>query len=623
MTTRPASGSPRLPRWPILRDPAGIILIVLALGVVTAVQVLPSPARFGAEFATNPGDPALFMWKMTLQAHAVVGHLTNLNEGNIYYPHHDVLAYNDNLIAFLPVFGPALWLSGGNSIVAYNVLALLGYLGGALAVYALAHHLLGARMPAFGAALLFTAAPYRTASVGHLQLIGYAFVPLAFLFLMRLLEKGLWRDAFLLGACAGLCWLGALYCAMMLAVALPAFFVVWLAQRRLRVGSWLWPRLIVSIVCAAALVAPSLPAYLRIQATGGNTRDVAELITARPGEFTNLPPSVPWRLLGHAAEAPIEQDALFPGFVMLGLAAVGAMTALLRWRRHRTRDRSTAPPLPHASDPLAARRREFALPLLAAGLVCLAVMVGPRHTFLVSLPDRVMRKALPGMSDLRDLVRFWLVPLTLLALTAGLGLAELLRRLGPRSGAAIAAVLLAIGGLEIVFRVPTATVALSGPKVAANEILRDLPPGVVVELPLASPLSYPYNLAVAPRQLRSLIDGDPRIEGYSGNMPADTRAIVEVARLLPDGTALQTLRRYGARYLILHGGPQPCWGDYGPDELTAMTTALAGEPGVERLITAGPDVVVVLTPADASLDGPVRAPATPAPDRPAPGCDQG
>ena len=617
--------------WRLGSGPWGIGAAVAVLAVLTAVQVLPPVGHWGDQFATNPGDPAFLMWQMSQQAHAAAGHPGDLLQGNIFAGHADAVAYSDNLLAYVPVFGPALWLAGNNPIAAYNATAFLLLLAGAVAVSALALHLLGSRLAAFAAGVLVTTAPYREIELlSHLQLAGFVFVPLGILALMRVCERPRVRDGVLLGLAAGLCWLGSLYCAMMLAVVLPVMVVAWAAQRRFRLPRALLAPVLTAIGVAALCVLPTLPAYLGVQKTGANTRSVDELITVQLAELRHLPPSPLWRLLGASATVPGEQDMLFPGLVLLGLAAVGTVVLVMALlRRPPWRGAAAEAPTGEGVDAVEAgldeRRRVWTIPLLAAAAACLAVMIGPRHNLLVSLPDRVLRAGIPGMADLRDLVRFWLVVLTVITLAAGAGVVWLMRRVGGGwRGAALVAALLAVSVAETSYRLDSASVALDGPKTAVNHALHDLPAGTVVELPLDPPFSLPYSLAVAPRQLRSTIDGQTRLEGYSGNMPTDTRAAVETARLLPDPAALATLHALGVRYIVLHGGAGACWGEYSPDELRTMVGALTSAAGVVRTVPAGPDVIVVLDGAPPTLQlNAVPMPAVTAPSRNAAGCDLG
>ena len=594
-------------------------LVVAVLGLATAVQVLPQPSQLGSHFATNVGDPVLLMWQLDTQSH----HPGSLLSANIFFPHTDVLAYSDPLIAYLPVFAPVLAVTGDNPIAAYNATAFALYLGGALAVYALGRHLLGRGDAALIGALLFTLAPYRSAAVAHVQLAGFLFVPLALLFLMRYLERRRPPDAALVGVCVGLTWLGTLYGAVMLAVALAAFVVVWAVQHRGALQRRLLAGLGVAAACAAVLVGPTLPAYVRVQRSGVIDRAASGLVTAKPDSFTHVPPSPLYRAAGQSNGLLADLQALFPGLVVLALAAVAAVIAFDRLTRR------GAPIIPPSGsgeariDAHAARRRAYALPLAAAALVCLAVMAGPNRNVVISEPDRIMRRLVPGMSNLRDLTRFWLVPLLVLALAAGLGALELLRRVSVRTGALLVAGVLVVAGLELGYRQEYATVALAGAPTDADQRLAASAPGPVIELPLPPVDTFAYDFTVNPRQLRSLIDGHPRVEGYSGAIPDDVRAAIEDARRLPDAAALLRLRRYGVRYLVLHGGSQACAGEYAPAELQVMKAALAAQTSsVAGIMQGGSDLIVELAPVP---DGEVAppAPSTPASDRGAPLCDLG
>jgi hypothetical protein len=575
-----------------LRGAVPIILLIAVLALPTWFQLLPTPAHFSDQFTTNPGDPVLLMWSLKTQSHSLLSNPTQLMQGNIFFPHSDVLAYSDNLLLYVPIFGPALAVSGDNPIFAYNVVALVGYVGSAVAVYALALHLLGRRLPAATAAFLFSLSPYRSAAIGHIELVAFAFVALALLFLMRFLEGRRWRDAVLCGVSVGLCALGNLYLAVMLVTILPVFLAVWLVQHRRNLGARIWQGAALAAVCAAIVVSPTIPAYLRVQRSGIIERSTSEVVTARPSSFTQLPPSPIYSAIAHATDALQDALAMYPGAVLMLLVVVAAGLVLLDQRR-----RVAAGDAATADDIHAQRRRDYALPIAVAALVCLAVMAGPNRGILLSEPDRVMRRLIPGMGNLRDLTRFWILPLLVLCLIAGLALVHLGQRLGPRAGAAIAAGALVLAGFELVYRPPITAVFLDSPATASNEALRSLPGGPVMEFPLPPPDTIEFALVVAPRQLRSLIDGNPRVEGYTGEIPTDVKNVIQVARTFPAPAAIDGMRRDGVRYIVLHGGSTACSAFYAPDEMAALRSSLTAAVGVERLITAGADVIIELTPA--------------------------
>lgn len=610
---RSTTSSDRAPR-PRLPAALWAVIVVVVLGVVTGVQTLPVPSQWGSRFVTNAGDPALAMWQMRLQAHmAGALHLGDLMQANIFHPHADATAYSESFLAYLPVFGPALRLTGDNPIAAYNLVLFLGYLGGALAVYALARHLIGRRVPALAAAMLFTLAPYRSGAVGHIPLVGIAFAVLALLFLLRFLEDRRLLDAALVGLFAGLTWLGALYCAVMLEVTVAALLVVWAVQRRGRVGRRFWPGLALAGIVAVTVMAPTLPAYLRVERSGAVTRSTSGLFTLRPDGLRHLPPGLVYSHLFGTTDPVADTAGFFPGAALAIAASVG-IVVLASTRPWRAAPRGAAGA--HAQ-----RWRAFGLPLLAAAAVCLAVMVGPNHSVLLSEPDRVMRRVVPGMVDLRDLTRFWLVPLVVAALLGGLAFAELERPLPRRAlGTVLGCAILLVACGELLYRQGMVPVYTGPPQTDVDVALASMPPGVVMELPLPDPRSPDYAYVVAPRQLRSTIDANPRVEGYSSAVPDDIVAVIDVARTFPEQAAIDALRADGVRYVALHAGSRACAGEYSPEEMDRIVAALAVRGGVERVLAEGADRIVVLAPAPIDRS---RVTGTVPAARSAPLCDIG
>jgi hypothetical protein len=560
---------------------------VLALALPTAVQLLPAPSRLSTRFATNEGDPVLLMWTLQHETEALLHHPARIFEGNIFWPRTDAIAWSDNLFAYVPVFGVAWLLSGHNPVLAYNVVAFTAYLVGALAMFLLARHLVRDGPAALVAAAVFSFSTFRSVGVGHIQLAGFLFVPLAFLFLMRFLEARRWRDAVALGLTAAGTWLITSYFAVLLAIVVVAFLVVWLVPRRLRPGPRFWAGLALAAVVAGVVVAPTLPPYVRLQRTGlfGRT----EVYTADASGLVTFPPSVVYRNLPDERLVRGDKNALFPGAVLAVLAGVAIAGS---WRRRRA---GAAVP---EDDAAARRRAEYLAPLAAGCLACAAVMLGPSLWGPLDWPFRVMRRTVPGVSSLRELTRFWVFPLMCLALLAGVGARRLLDAVGAgrphRVRVLVAGLVVALVCVELLYRPPFASVDLSAARMRAYHVLGALPAGAVTEVPVAFGPHSPYVLA--PRQLRSLTDGHPRVEGYSGNFPPEFGPMQAVASAFPDAPAVDGLRRFGVRYVVVHAGRVPCSGSFGPEELAAIRARLGSVPGVRRVIDARPDLVVELAP---------------------------
>ena len=560
---------------------------MLALGVPTAVQLLPGPSKLGTRFATNEGDPVLIMWTMQYETEALLHHPARIFEGNIFWPRTDAIAWSDNLFAYVPVFGAAWVLSGHNPVLAYNVVAFIAYVAGALAMFLLARHLLGDGLAALVAAAVFSFSTFRSVGVGHMQLAGFFFVPLAFLFLMRFLEARRWRDAVGLGLGAAGTWLITSYFAVLLAIVIGAFLAVWLVQRRFRPGIRFWRGLLLAAVVAGVVVSPTLAPYVRLQRTGlfGRT----QVFQADPSGLVTFPPSLVYRNLPDDRHVRDDKNALFPGAVLAVLAGVAVVRVAARRRRG---------PRPEEGDVVSGRRSAYIAPLAAGCLACGLLMLGPTQWGPLDWPYRVMRHVVPGVSSLRELTRFWVFPLMCLALVAGVGMTQVMDGLSAgrphRVRVLAAAVVIALVCVELLYRPPFATVDRSPARLSAYRVLDRLPAGAVTEVPVAFGPYSPYVLA--PRQLRSLTDGHPRVEGYSGNFPPQFGAMQAIASAFPDPRAVDGLRRYGVRYVVVHAGPVACMATFGPEELEDLRRRLGTAPGVARVITAGPDLVVELSP---------------------------
>src|SRR3990172_6212645 len=78
---------------------------------------------------------------------------------------------------------PLQYLAGFT--IAYNIIFLLTFLLTALATYWLVYHLLGERLPAFIAGVLFAYCPARWGHLGHTQLLSTMLIPVCILFVIK------------------------------------------------------------------------------------------------------------------------------------------------------------------------------------------------------------------------------------------------------------------------------------------------------------------------------------------------------------------------------------------------------------------------------------------------------
>lgn len=160
-----------------------------------------------------------------------------------YYPDHGVMTFSENLAGVSVFASPIYWLTH-NPLAAHNVSLYLAWPLSAFGVYLIVEFLTRRRDAAFLAGLVYGFTPYRTAELGHIQMVSSYWFPLALLGLHRYLNDRsvrwlvLFAAAFLLQALANgyMLFYGAILIAMWIAFfgspreswrALPPIFVAW------------------------------------------------------------------------------------------------------------------------------------------------------------------------------------------------------------------------------------------------------------------------------------------------------------------------------------------------------------------------------------------------------------
>src|SRR5581483_5543618 len=118
----------------------GLLTALVALLAYSAIAAAMFPgvvAHLWTAFPGDLGDPPSQAWILAWDLHALTHGVSHLYDANIFYPFHDVLAYQDTLLGLLPLSGPVLWLSG-SPVFTYNVLFLATFVLCGLGAYLLA-----------------------------------------------------------------------------------------------------------------------------------------------------------------------------------------------------------------------------------------------------------------------------------------------------------------------------------------------------------------------------------------------------------------------------------------------------------------------------------------------------
>jgi len=204
--------------------------VVTALYLATTLALTwPLAAGLTHDIAGDFGDPLFTSWVIAWDA-------THLGRGwwnaNIFAPHPLSLAYSEHFLPQALQVVP-LYLTTKNPILCYNLLFLSTFVLSGLGMFLLGRELTGSGAAGAVAGLAYAFAPYRIASIPHLQVLSSAWMPFVLFGLRRHFATGRIRP--LAGAAAA--WIAQnLSCGYYLLFFSPVMgiYLVWeLTRRRL------------------------------------------------------------------------------------------------------------------------------------------------------------------------------------------------------------------------------------------------------------------------------------------------------------------------------------------------------------------------------------------------------
>lgn len=532
------------------------------------------------------GDPLLNTWILAWDVHKLFTDPQNLFHANIFYPHRNVLAYSENLLASSLLAAPVLWISQ-NPILAYNFVFLFSFAFSGFGTYLLVWHLTRNSYASFLSGIIFAFSPYKFSHLGHLQLLTTQWIPFCFLFLHRLLETASWKYLFLFWLFFILQALSSSYYGLFLSVSLITWIgSYWLLSRigdraapagrgspSFLLRSSFWAKLGCFLVLSALVLYPIGLPYFKVQEEMGFVRTLGEVtqLSAEPRNYLGVP-HFNWLYGSVLVRFAKMEGMLFPGALALVFAALSIVRGVYYTRR---RPVSAEAGLFLKNAPVL---NAYGVLILAAGILSL----GPRlHVFGETFdgPYRFLYNYVPGFKGLRVPARLGVMVSFGVSVLAGYGFlalfeAELIRksfgslknRLFLRegvsqpsrhlgfstrrflTGAALSALLVA----EYYSAPIPLHRAVTGEQVP--EIYRwlarqegDFP---ILELPLqANPQDYWMEAYYA---YFSTYHWKKLVNGYSGFSPPSTVLLHQIMETFPDEVSLQVLQRLQTKYVIIH-----------------------------------------------------------------------
>ncbi len=527
-----------------------LVAYLAAAAVTTWPLVLHPRALLGAP--SGPGDPYLNLWILGWGMQAVLSNPASLFNGtvfnaNIFYPATGTLAYSDHLLLQSVLLAP-LYAVTHDVVLCYNVLLLASLVASALAMHLFVRAVIGTEAGAYLAGLAWGFGSYHFAHLIHLQLQSLYFLPLAFFFLHRLLAGRRARDLVLLAVTAALQAIASVYYGIIGGLALVVGGVALAAG----VGRWrnaaVLRRLSYAAALAGLLVLPIAIVYGRVAQREGFGRNLYEAgrgaayassyLQAPPGNVlygrTGLlrPQEPPSNVL--AADLPAEartaeagpprtgpERELFPGFVLMALALVGA------WRGWRSDAKSTVVTM---------------VALVAFGFVFSLGPDGARAIYAA------VHRFVFGFGAIRAPARFSVLVIFGLSVLAALGVRELRAQ---RTGGWPVFVLLTAATLEMLHLPPTLATAPALHTDVGQWLAREPGPGAVAVLPVG------LDIDATPAMVQSLEHHRPIVNGYSGQRPSFYGPLADAINTFPSMDALAALHDARVRFVVTREPVEP------------------------------------------------------------------
>ena len=590
----------------------------LLYAAVALVWTWPLALGLTRDLPADYGDPLLNCWILSWDVTHVGRGLWN---ANIFYPHPLALGYSEHLLAEAAQIAPVYALTG-NPILCYNLLFLSTFVVAGVGMYLLARELTGSRSGAAVAGLAFAFAPYRVASLPHLQVLSSAWMPLTLFGFRRYFATDRVRAL----AGAGAAWtLQNLSCGYYLLFFSPAvlLYLTWeVLVRRRTIGRRQVAAVAATCLATALVTAPFLFGYAELRRHGFGPRllpDVEKFSADVYAYLTGDPKLDVWGSVLRGFSKP--EGALFPGVTVAILAALGArlpralaplaVVAIPLFGIHvplikMTSVSRTLGWMTVASGVILTASRSERQRLRAwtatpaAVLVIIAVSAavlsfGPDvhargRRIAEAAPYALLYEFVPGFDGVRAPARFaMIVILGLGALTA-----FSIRR---PAAAAIAGTLIVLESLAIPMplnqndtnysqrhlRPLPNRVSLDDSRDLYDFVARLPSPAAIVELPLGEPAFDVRYMFYSIRHWK------PLVNGYSGGAPDDYGQLDQSLQdaLVRSDAAWDRLRATGATHVIVHEA------FYESGRGSAMTAWLRGR-GASIVAEFGSDRVLVL-----------------------------
>lgn len=306
---------------------AAVLAAFLAL---TAAMTWPWVAHL-RDTSFDPGDSYLNSWMLAWNVHQTLHDPLHLFDANIFYPYRDTLAFSDNQWGTAMIFLPA-FVAGLPPLTVHGLAMLFAFALAGYGAFRLARTLTGSTLAGWVAGVAFAFVPYRFHHLPHLQYVMAGWLALLAEALVLFARRRTWGAAAWLGATFLMSGLSSVHWFILGTVPLAVTGL--LALRATPAGERrAWGRALTALAAASALLLPFYVPYLRVSRTYGFQRSWEEVAaySAHLVDWVTPDWNVKiWHGSGLGSAQPRGEFCLFPGLLLLLLAAAGIGLALRR-----------------------------------------------------------------------------------------------------------------------------------------------------------------------------------------------------------------------------------------------------------------------------------------------------
>ncbi len=301
-------------------------IAALLYSALAVAVTFPLIVHLASVVPSDLGDPLLSTSILWWNAH-VLPLTERWWNGFAFAPARGMLAFSDHRLGLSLMATPLQWL-GASPLTAYNVVFLATFPLSALGAHVLGYTLTRRHDAAAICGLSYGFSPFRVAHLPHLELLAAFAMPAALAALHEFLRerRTRWIALFLAALVVqGLC---ATYYLLFFFV-LVGLWVLWFARD--------WRSLAaIAGACATSIVllSPIAVGYHRVHAFHGFTRlpgEIASYSADLASFLTGSPRLWLWGFTAKLTAGP--ERELFPGLTIVGLATIGAIAALRRFKQ--------------------------------------------------------------------------------------------------------------------------------------------------------------------------------------------------------------------------------------------------------------------------------------------------